>query len=391
MRFHSPGRRDNAGDSVDTASRRPPRSRSPPRRSSCPVPTEPAPRSAGPSCRMVVAAAVAACWSLPSAASSHREAPFIATQPQVDATDFYMFRSYEPGRDGYVTIVANYLPLQDPYGGPNYFKLDPNALYEIHVINDGGAVENITFTFRFQNTLADNQITVGGKMVSIPLAQNGSADVSAPNSPALNVHETYTLDVIRGPAQRHHVVGDQRDERRRRRSTSRSTTSARRRSRATSPTRTSTSATINIPGCDGNGPRVRRPAQGSVRREPRRNVRPRQHQVSGDRAQSARRIRDDRFARRRQRHVVHPRGADRVPDPGQGHRSSAAGRPPACRRRASRRSRRAAVSTRRRRPATSCRCRGSACRSSTRSSSASRTRTSSMRASRRTTASSSTT
>jgi len=147
----------------------------------------------------IVAAAVAACWAAPAAASSHREAPFIASQPQVDATDFYMFRSYEPGRDGYVTIVANYLPLQDPYGGPNYFKLDPNALYQINISNDGGAAANLTFTFKFQNTLADNQIPVGGKMVSIPLTQNGSADVSVPNSPALNVHETFTVDVSRGP------------------------------------------------------------------------------------------------------------------------------------------------------------------------------------------------
>jgi hypothetical protein len=132
-------------------------------------------------------------------ASSHREAPFIATQPQLDGTDFYMFRSYEPGREGYVTLVANYLPLQAPYGGPNYFKLDPNAIYEIHVTNNGGAVENVTFQFRFQTTLDDNQFTVGGKKVSIPLAQNGSGDVSVPNSPALNVHEKYSLYVYYGP------------------------------------------------------------------------------------------------------------------------------------------------------------------------------------------------
>ena len=148
---------------------------------------------------MLFAAAAAAVASTPSFASSHREAPFIATQPQVDATDFYMFRSYEPGRSGYVTLVADYLPLQDPYGGPNYFKLDPNALYEIHISNDGGATENITFSFRVQNTLDDNRIPVGGKMVSIPLVQNGSSDVDVPNSSALNVHETYTIDVIRGP------------------------------------------------------------------------------------------------------------------------------------------------------------------------------------------------
>ncbi|TMH98173.1 MAG: DUF4331 domain-containing protein, partial [Betaproteobacteria bacterium] len=130
------------------------------------------------------AAALVAPWTGPAQASSHREAPFIASLPQVDGTDFYMFNSYEPGRSGYVTLIANYLPLQDAYGGPNYFHLDPNAVYEIHIVNDGGAVENITFQFKFQNTLDDNQLTVGGKKVSIPLVQNGSADVAVPNSPA---------------------------------------------------------------------------------------------------------------------------------------------------------------------------------------------------------------
>ncbi len=147
----------------------------------------------------VLAAALAASWTPMSHASSHREAPFIAGMPKVDGTDFYMFRSYEPGRDGYVVMVANYLPLQDPYGGPNYFKLDSNAVYEIHVSNDGGARENITFQFKFQNINDDNQLTVGGKKVSIPLVQNGSKDVNAPNDPALNVHEKYTVDVIHGP------------------------------------------------------------------------------------------------------------------------------------------------------------------------------------------------
>jgi hypothetical protein len=66
---------------------------------------------------VLVAAALAAAWAGPAGASSHREAPFIASQPQVDGTDFYMFRSYEAGRAGYVTLIANYLPLQDPYGG----------------------------------------------------------------------------------------------------------------------------------------------------------------------------------------------------------------------------------------------------------------------------------
>ena len=148
----------------------------------------------------VLAAAFAAVAPTTVFASSHREAPFIAGLPQVDATDFYMFNSYEAGRSGFVTLIADYLPLQDAYGGPNYFKLDSTAVYDIKVVNDGGAVENLTFRFRFKTTLDDNQLTVGGQKVSIPIVQNGSADVATINSSALNVHETYTLSVISGAA-----------------------------------------------------------------------------------------------------------------------------------------------------------------------------------------------
>ena len=82
-------------------------------------------------------AAMAVSISASAIASSHREAPSITKTPKVDATDFYMFNSYESGRADYVTIIANYLPLQDAYGGPNYFALDPDALYEIHIDNNG--------------------------------------------------------------------------------------------------------------------------------------------------------------------------------------------------------------------------------------------------------------
>ena len=76
-------------------------------------------------------ALMATGWMAPAQASSHREAPLITEMPKVDGTDFYMFSSYETGRSDYVTLIANYLPLQDPYGGPNYFALDPGAQYEI--------------------------------------------------------------------------------------------------------------------------------------------------------------------------------------------------------------------------------------------------------------------
>ena len=97
--------------------------------------------------------------SLPALASSHREAPFVTENPKVDGTDFYMFRSYESGREEFVTLIANYYPLQDAFGGPNYFSMDPDAVYEIHIDNNGDAEEDITFQFRFSNALSDQTVT----------------------------------------------------------------------------------------------------------------------------------------------------------------------------------------------------------------------------------------
>ncbi len=143
----------------------------------------------------VIPLAIAALAST-AFASSHREAPFITTAPKVDGTDFYMFMSYEAGRTDYVTVIANYQPLQAAYGGPNYFKMDPNALYEIHLDNNGDAKEDLTFQFRFQNKFNNISLPVGGKNVSIPLTQAGQ--VSAPNAATLNVNESFTVDVMRG-------------------------------------------------------------------------------------------------------------------------------------------------------------------------------------------------
>ena len=147
-----------------------------------------------------IVAAVAALGSfaaLPVQASSHREAPSIAMNPSVDATDLYMFRSYESGRAGFVTILANYIPFQDPQGGPNFFQFNPNALYEIHIDNAGAGSEAITFQFRFTNASKSTTLTVGGKQVKIPLIDAGPAP-SPGAAPVLNVNESYTLNVVRG-------------------------------------------------------------------------------------------------------------------------------------------------------------------------------------------------
>ena len=68
----------------------------------------------------VAALAMAAIPAGMASASSHREAPAITKTPKVDNTDVYMFRSYEAGREGYVTIIANYQPGELPFAGPNY-------------------------------------------------------------------------------------------------------------------------------------------------------------------------------------------------------------------------------------------------------------------------------
>jgi hypothetical protein len=156
-----------------------------------------------------------------SRASSHREAPFITEMPKVDGTDFYMFRSYEGiaangtgGRSAYVTFIANYIPLQSEYGGPNFFNMDPDAIYEIHIDNGSPAdpamadgIEDITFQFDFDTVLAAGgngfALDVGPagntKSIAIPLVQKGGISSTTLTDADQNVLETYTVNVIRGP------------------------------------------------------------------------------------------------------------------------------------------------------------------------------------------------
>lgn len=133
-------------------------------------------------------------------ASSHREAPFITELPKLDSTDVYAFRSFEPGRAGFVTVIANYLPLQDAYGGPNYFTLDPQALYEIHIDNNGDAVEDLTFQFRFSTSTRALSVPVGGQQIEVPIVQLGAigASGSRDDIASANVTETFSLGLVRG-------------------------------------------------------------------------------------------------------------------------------------------------------------------------------------------------
>jgi hypothetical protein len=83
--------------------------------------------------------------------SSHREAPEISKDPVADNTDVYAFVS--PDRSDTVTLIANYIPLEGPDGGPNFFEFGDDVLYEIHIDNDGDGLDDITYQFSFETTL----------------------------------------------------------------------------------------------------------------------------------------------------------------------------------------------------------------------------------------------
>src|SRR5579862_6555458 len=95
----------------------------------------------------------AACLVVLSAvlmSSSHREAPLIANDPLADNTDLYAFRS--PDNPNTITIIANYIPAELAFGGPNYYTFGENIRYEIHINNTGGNTDNIVYRFTFQQT-----------------------------------------------------------------------------------------------------------------------------------------------------------------------------------------------------------------------------------------------
>src|SRR3954451_7170997 len=82
-------------------------------------------------------------------ASSHREAPLISADPLADNTDVYAFVS--PDAPDTVTLIANWIPLEAPGGGPNFYKFGDDVLYRINIDNDGDAEDDIVYEFRFKS------------------------------------------------------------------------------------------------------------------------------------------------------------------------------------------------------------------------------------------------
>jgi hypothetical protein len=120
-------------------------------------------------------------------ASSHGEAPLISMDRYADNTDTYAFRSVEPGRDGFVTLIANFIPFQEPSGGPQWYRFDDTVLYEIKIDNTGDGNEDITYQFEFTTR------TVNGDTILGMSAVNENGVISTLNDADYNMPQTYTV------------------------------------------------------------------------------------------------------------------------------------------------------------------------------------------------------
>ena len=145
----------------------------------------------------LLCAAVLAIAGTSGSASSHREAPLISQDPLADNTDVYAFVS--PASPDKVTLITNFIPLELPESGPNFWKFDDNVLYEIMIDNDADAVEDITFQFKFRTETRN---------LNTFLYNTGQ--ITSLNDPDWNVRQFYTVSRIDGPRRtgRAQVLGE---------------------------------------------------------------------------------------------------------------------------------------------------------------------------------------
>jgi hypothetical protein len=116
-------------------------------------------------------------------ASSHREAPLISGDPKVDATDLYAFVS--PDSPNTVTLIADYIPFEEPAGGPNFYSFDDNALYKINIDNNGDAVPDITYEFQFKTQILNPNTFL-----------YNTGPITSLTDPNYNYRQTYTLTKV---------------------------------------------------------------------------------------------------------------------------------------------------------------------------------------------------
>src|SRR5580704_19796337 len=132
--------------------------------------------------------------------SSHREAPEISKDPVADSTDLYAFMSPDVQGTGTVTLIANYIPLEAPDGGPNFYEFADDVLYTINIDNTGDGFPDIAYRFRF--TTVNN---IPGSF----LYNDGPITSLTPPSPtsSWNRQQTYSLTRVDHDRDRSVVLG----------------------------------------------------------------------------------------------------------------------------------------------------------------------------------------
>ena len=130
-----------------------------------------------------------------SSAASHREAPLISLDPTADITDFFMFRSYEPGQDDKIVLIMDVIPGEEPSSGPNYWNFDPSVLYTFSIDNDkDGEADDVRFEFRFKNEFRGINKDLGLFLSYVALPPITSLD--GEGSEGLGLRQSYTVTMF---------------------------------------------------------------------------------------------------------------------------------------------------------------------------------------------------
>lgn len=131
-----------------------------------------------------------------SQAASHREAPLISMDPAADITDFFMFRSYETGKDDNIVLIMDVIPAEEPSAGPNYYNFDPNVLYTFNIDNDkNGRADDIRFEFQFETEIRGVVSDLGLFLSYVGLPPITALD--GPGSEGLGLRQTYSVTMFK--------------------------------------------------------------------------------------------------------------------------------------------------------------------------------------------------
>ena len=144
---------------------------------------------------LVVVSLIVGLAPLASFAASHREAPLISMDPTADITDFFMFRSYEPGKADKVVLIMDVMS-EEPSSGPNYFNFDPKVLYKFSIDNNmDGVAEDVEFEVRFKNEFRGICQDLGLFLAYVALPPITQLD--GPGSEGLCMRQKYSVTMVK--------------------------------------------------------------------------------------------------------------------------------------------------------------------------------------------------